>query len=51
MSMHAADLDLDKLASDLASFSFASRAVIKRYFRQPIAIEGKADESLEKLKR
>ena len=45
MSMHAADLDLDKLASDLASFSFASRAVIKRYFRQPMAIEGKADDS------
>ena len=45
MSSNASQLDLDKLAGSLASFSFASRAVIKRYFRQPIAIEGKADDS------
>ena len=45
MSSQANNLDFDKLASDLASFSFASREVINRYFRQPIAIEGKADDS------
>ena len=38
-------IDSDKLASDLASFSFASRQVISRYFRQDITIEGKADHS------
>ena len=45
MSSTASQIDFEKLASTLASFSFASRAVIKRYFRQPIAIEGKADDS------
>jgi len=45
MSSQANNLDFDKLASDLASFSFASREVINRCFRQPIAIEGKADDS------
>ena len=38
-------IDTAKLAGDLASFCFASRAVIKRYFRAPLTIEGKADDS------
>lgn len=38
-------IDDEKLAGALASFCFASRAVIKKHFRQPILIEGKADNS------
>ena len=38
-------IDTAKLAGDLASFCFASRDVIKRYFRAPLTIEGKADDS------
>lgn len=41
------DLDLNptRLASDLASFCFASRPIISRYFRADLTIEGKADDS------
>ena len=38
-------IDTAKLAGDLASFCFASRDVIKRYFRASLTIEGKADDS------
>ena len=38
-------IDSDKLARDLASFSFAARQITNRYFKQPIAIEGKSDHS------
>ena len=38
-------IDETKLAGQLASFCFASRAVIARYFRAPLTIEGKADNS------
>ena len=34
-----------KLAGDLASFCFASRPIIARYFRADLTIEGKADDS------
>ena len=39
------DIDTQKLASDLASFCFISRTIIASYFRRPLAIEGKADNS------
>lgn len=38
-------IDDKKLAGALASFCFASRAVTNKYFRQPIMVEGKADNS------
>ena len=38
-------IDTAKLAGDLASFCIGSRAVIKRYFRAPLTVEGKADDS------
>ena len=37
--------DSEKLAGQLASFCFASRAVIQQYFRQDFTIEDKADAS------
>ena len=38
-------IDAEKLAGDLASFCFASRPIIERYFRADLAIEGKADDT------
>ena len=38
-------IDDTKLAGHLASFCFASRDIIARYFRSNIAIEGKSDDS------
>ena len=39
------DMNPEELASALASFCFASRPVIKRYFKQPLVVTGKADNS------
>ena len=38
-------IDETKLAGDLASFCFAARPIITSYFRAPLTIEGKADDS------
>jgi len=45
MSAAPSSYELTKLAGSLASFCFASRPVIAKYFRQNITIEGKADAS------
>ena len=39
------DINSEKLAGHLASFCFASRKAIAPYFRQPLVVEGKADNS------
>jgi len=39
------DINSEKLAGYLASFCFASRKAIAPYFRQPLVVEGKADNS------
>ena len=45
MNAAQSSYDITKLAGSLASFCFASRPVIAKYFRQNITVEGKADAS------